>query len=439
VRATYNVIKGSLPRLRFGSRYRIRARAVDLAGNSLHVEDPIANALSLIMGLPRDPEGQVYLRYEPVAAPLVVIRDEKAVTSPGSAVHRLVMRTFNKSEAKDTLAADLTASDRHIVPPRTSVELAERMGMFDGPDGKLKTDAGTWNLAVSRDAGQLADATIKVAGQTTDHVPIEPGPSIDALPYLPDLLSRGAAIRDLPGSSPISVGRAAPDDPAAGPVTYAALTDINPRPGSATLVSFNTTGDWEQTVGFRLALGEMAAAQKDPRPHWDPNGRVLTVFVPKGTTVVVPLSSYMTPADMKLMALWQWLREFVDLAAIFGAQPAHLLPDRPVDLISQVLQRAVEGGHWMLNPPTLLTLVHAVQQPIGRPAFAALNVDHEDLVSEYSLQTDRFRGRTDPQELTPVTAWRPAARDLGLSDGRPAHSRCEHRQGEPAGRMDRSG
>ena len=43
VRATYNVIPGSLPRLRFGSRYRFRARAVDLAGNSLGVDDPLAD------------------------------------------------------------------------------------------------------------------------------------------------------------------------------------------------------------------------------------------------------------------------------------------------------------------------------------------------------------------------------------------------------------
>ena len=37
----------------------------------------------------------------------------------------------------------------------------------------------------------------------------------------------------------------------------------------------------------------------------------------------------------------------------------------------QILQRSLEGGHWMLTPPRLLTLVHAVQQPIGRPAFAS--------------------------------------------------------------------
>jgi hypothetical protein len=171
-------------------------------------------------------------------------------------------------------------------------------------------------------------------------------------------------------------------------------------------VSFNTTGDWQQATGFRLALGELPAGETDARPQWDPETRVLTVFLPKGTTAVVPLSSYTTPADLKLMALWQWLREFVDLATIFGAQPQHLRPDLPVDLVAHVLQRAVEGGHWMLTPPTLLTLVHAVQQPIGRPAFAALNVEHSTSTSEYVLQQDRFRGRSDPQEMAPITAWR---------------------------------
>jgi len=133
---------------------------------------------------------------------------------------------------------------------------------------------------------------------------------------------------------------------------------------------------------------------------------MLTVFLPKGYTSVVPLSSYMTPSGLKLMGLWQWLREFVDLVTIFAAQPAHLMPKQPVDLIAHVLQRAVEGGHWMINPPTLLTLVHAVQQPVGRPVFAALNVEHSDLTGEYYLQSDRVRDRTDPHELAPLTAWR---------------------------------
>ena len=228
---------------------------------------------------------------------------------------------------------------------------------------------------------------------------------MDALPYLPDLLSRGAAIRDLPGSGNATVGRAAPNDPAAGAIAYTTLADINPRPGSATLISFNATADWQDCTGFRLALAE-PAGPGDASPQWDPAKRVLTVFLPKGRTAVVPLSSYMTPDDLKLMGQWQWLREFVDIAAVFGAQPGHLMPGKAVDLIAHVLQRAIEGGHWMINPPTLLTLVHAVQQPIGQPVFAALNLDRSEATGPGSLQTDRARGRTDPQELTPIVAAR---------------------------------
>ncbi len=406
VRATHRVLPGTLPQLRFGSRYRIRARAVDLAGNSMKAEDPIAAGLSLVMGLPRDPEGQVYLRYEPVAAPLVVIRDEAAVTAPGSAVHRLVMRTHNDAPERDAAPPDLAASDRHIVPPRTSVEMAERMGMFDDASGKLPGDPATWDMIVKRDEGHFPEATIEIAGKSTDKVPLEPATSIDALPYLPDLFSRGAAIRNLPGSAPVSVGRASGSDASPGPVAYVPLTDVNPRPGSATLVSFDTNGNWQQATGFRLALDEPPPGATDLAPRWDPSSRTLTILLPKGTTTVVPLSSYMTPQDLALMGQWQWLREFVDLATIFGAGPARLLPDQPVDLIAHVLQRAVEGGHWMLTPPTLLTLVHAVQQPIGHPAFAGLDVEREERTGDYYLQSDRLRGRRDPQELAPITAWR---------------------------------
>lgn len=407
VRATYKAVHGSLPRLRFGVRYRVRARAVDLAGNSLAFDDVLASVLAAAMALPRDPEGQVYLRYEPVVAPLVVIRDEQALTLPGSAEHRIVIRTSNASIEQDGVAADLTAADRHIVPPRTSVEMGERLGMFDGPDGKLKSDQATWQLAADRDKGQFNQVTITIKGRETENCPLEPGDTIAALPYLPDPLARGAAIRGLPGAIDLAVGRVAPDGGSALPVPYEVLNDPNPRPGSATLISFNTGNDWLQTLGFRLALAEPHASATDVRPHWDPTSRALTVYLPKGRTAVVPLSSYMSPDDLKLMGLWHWLREFVDLTAIFFPTQAQLRPTLPVDFVNHVLQRTVEGGHWMLTPPTLLTLVHAVQQPIGQPQFAALNVDHVDVgFNTNPLQTGRLRGRTDPEELASITAWR---------------------------------
>src|SRR5215207_5694414 len=102
----FDIVKGTLPKLRFGRRYRVRARVVDLAGGGLRVDEPIADQLASTMALPRDPEGFAYLRYEPVAAPLVVIREASAVTGPGSAVDRLVIRTANDGPAKDTAAAD---------------------------------------------------------------------------------------------------------------------------------------------------------------------------------------------------------------------------------------------------------------------------------------------------------------------------------------------
>ncbi|HVG26419.1 MAG TPA: hypothetical protein VM865_02345, partial [Acidobacteriaceae bacterium] len=405
VRATYSAIPGTLPRLKFGRRYRVRARAVDLAGNSLGLGEPLADTLSAVMALPRDADGFAFLRYEPVPPPLVVIRDELAVTSPGSAVDRLVIRTFNADVSQDGAPAILIAGDRFLLPPRTSVEMAERLGMFDDGAGKLKTDAATYQLAADRDAAELPAASIAIAGKT-DSYPILVDEGVPALPYLPDLLSRGAALRDLPGAPAFSVGNAAPGAGPEAPVGYRVLDDINPRAGSASLIGFSADDDWQSTTGIRLVLSEPQADMMDVRPQWDPAKRVLTVFLPKGQVAVTPLSSFVAVEDLKLMGIWQWLREFIDRATIVSAQPEELLPGFPADRIAHVLQRAVEGGHWMLTPPRLLTLVHAVQQPIGHPRFRALSVSHDQATVAGALQTARMRGRPDPGELGTISAWR---------------------------------
>ncbi len=403
----YRVIPGSLPRMRFGTRYRIRARAVDLAGNSMRLGDALTDSLSSVYALPRDAEGFTYMRYEPVAAPLLVLRDTRAVTDPGSALDRLVIRTFNDDVSRDDIAADTTAADRHVVPPRASVEMGERLGMFDDAAGKLKSDAATWNLIGERDAAEFKQTPpVEVAGQEKTF-PLEEDERLDDLPHLPDPLSRGAGLRDLPGTPSASIGRVAPGAGAASDVGYESLTDPNPRPGSATLVSFGGADDWEQTRGFRLALAEPAIGQMGQPPQWDPEARVLTVFLPKGQTKVVPLTSYLTVDDLKLMGVWQWLREYIERITVTDLLPVYLRPGAAVDEIAHVLQRAVEGGHWMLTPPRLVTFVHAVQQPIGRPEFAALNVDHRDPRGQTDLlQTTPIMGRLDPAELAQITAWR---------------------------------
>ena len=149
------------------------------------------------------------------------------------------------------------------------------------------------------------------------------------------------------------------------------------------------------------------------RPDWDPIKRVLTVYLTKGNTAVVPLSSVTNIEDLKLMGIWQWLRDYIERVTVTNPQPQFLEPGSVKDRIAHVLQRAVEGGHWMLTPPRLLTLVHAVQQPIGRPQFSSLDVEHEG--SEFEpdgLQTAPSRGRSDPTEMAPITAYR----RLGATD-----------------------
>ena len=114
----FKIVGSSLPSLRFGRRYRLRARVVDLCGNSIGLDHPLIDQLSAEFALPADPNGVAYLRFEPVIAPQIVLRDPQGVTEPGSQLDRLVIRTYNTDPSKDADAADLTAGDRHILPPR---------------------------------------------------------------------------------------------------------------------------------------------------------------------------------------------------------------------------------------------------------------------------------------------------------------------------------
>ncbi|KPV44797.1 hypothetical protein SE17_44175 [Kouleothrix aurantiaca] len=124
----FRVLGGTLPRLKFGRAYRLRARTVDLANNSLAPDDALAGLLEDLAALPRrtnlQPGHVVYLRYEPVPAPLLAARDERAVTGPGSALDRLVIRSFNSDPSLDASAADptwarATGTSSRRAPPST--------------------------------------------------------------------------------------------------------------------------------------------------------------------------------------------------------------------------------------------------------------------------------------------------------------------------------
>jgi hypothetical protein len=382
----------------------------------------------------------MYRRFEPVASPQVVVADTAAITGPGSTLQRLVIRSDNRHIADDPLPADTGAASRHLLPPRTSVEMAERMGVFDDANGKLLADPGTWKLIALRDgdppptpsdpldtlprAGELPRVVVKVAGEDKVFPRITQDFLAD-LPYLPDAWARGVALRDLPGTPGGSLARIDATTPS-GPVAFDLLDDPNPRSGSALLVSFGQ-GDWQTMQGIRLALAEPAGVASR-LPDWNAATRTLTVYLAKGERKLTPVSCYLLPGDLPKMGIWQWLQEEIALRQHTEAFPQALDPARPVDELAQILQRTVEGGHWMLSPPVLLELVHALRQPLGLPAFQPLAVGRRSLFRNLSsaaadplpLQTalttaalrhgdPEIAARRDPDELAALTGWRALA------------------------------
>lgn len=385
----------SLPRLRFGHGYRIRARAVDLAGDSPAYTDGTGTH-----AIPVPDPGAVYHRYEPVNAPAVVLQHSLGTGKPGESLRRMVIRSHNSDISQDaTPAGNETA--RHIAPPRTSVAMAEALGMLDGPDGRPR--ATLYPVLAAKDAGQLPLDTT-----STPPVPLEAADSF-ALPYLPDPLARGAAFRDLPGTgSPTrTVLRGTR-------LVTTTLAGIEPRPGSATLFSYG--GSWPDMAPFRFVLGE-----GEGPPEWDAAHNLLRVYLPKSGVATTPLSSFLHPGDLKLMGVWEWLRE--------AAEPGPNLASHDVDaqatldaLVGLITELSVEGGLWQLTPARDITLVHAVQQPLGQPVITALAAGRLDgATSAYLSGTIQIHGPST-DKVTLQATWTDPVDDLaqpspGTADG----------------------
>jgi hypothetical protein len=345
---------GSLPTLRFGVGYRLRVRVVDLAGNSRSLEET-----DDVSALPAAAPGHVYLRYEPVPSPVVVLREPLTrATTPGEALDRVVIRSANAGRGEDDVPSTDTA-DRHIAPPRTTEALAEAHGAFDDT-GRMRGDAATYRMIQVRDAAQL--------GQDGD-VPVAPDAQL-VLPYLPDVLARGAAFRDLPGAPEGTIGTVNDE----GHLIYRPADVL--RTGSVTQIGFGSASAWPAVQPFRLLLREGSQ-----RPAWDAKRRVLTVALPKGEVAEVALSCCFHRPDLDLLGVWDWVRQEVDARSASAQDPAAL--ERLGEAVLLLTQRALEGGHWALTPARTLVLAHAVQQPLGAPVIDEL-VAERDIGATYA-------------------------------------------------------
>jgi hypothetical protein len=391
---SYQAKPGSLPRLRFGRDYQFRVRTVDLAGNSLTL-DEATDLLDMIPLLGLEPpvlpadEDFTYRRFDPVVSPVLVPR---APFGEGEALERLVIRsrgiTGTQQEAEELSAlvrarrpdaeAYSATCERHVVPPKASQTTAETHGMFDASFGTGTAFRQTYNAA-RKERGRLTDITV-VDVATGQEVPVDDPGAIETvatsdngdgyvvhrgsrlqLPYLPDPMARGAALFGLRGFEP---ERPAGVLDASGQLRFvpSALPEetLARLGGSSLHVGFGA--DWPERLAFRLILAEPPTGQNiDFAPFWDPATRTLTVFLPQGDERTFRLSSFITLDDLEQLGAWQWLLE--------------MNPGNPPD--PGALEAALEGASWLLTPARTITLVHAVEQPLVTPELIGLRV-HRD-------------------------------------------------------------
>lgn len=399
--------KGSLPKLRFGIPYRMRARVVDLAGNSLAFDDRSLDEEEQAT----DPA--TYWRFEPVDPPALV---QRARLSEGESLERMVVRSNWNVDPKGYLASEPFASvralpasgdfeytavnERHVVPPKASQLQCEHHALFDPLFGNPATIKQGYAIA-GRDAGSLYDAlpasqvelvtpaSLSMVATTPGLPPRLPSPdnptgdrlapgqyvihreALVDTPYLPDAASGGLALRGMPGhqlpgiSAPVVLG------PNAAVV-------IAPNQELVLLVSF--AKDWPDTRGLRIVLAERTASLADPPcaetfpdeglPTWDEQARVLTFFVPKGRIVRLRYASFVDKRLLDTFGLPSW-------ATSAGGR----------DFVRAMAQ---VGCGWMVTPYRSLVFVNATQQPVCAPEFVKLSVGR-GLGDQHAVLDSRLR------------------------------------------------
>ena len=371
-------LPGSLPRLRFGHLYRLRVRAVDLAGNSLPAKHPDWNKATDVFS---------YKRYEPVSSPILVLRDS---LSPGESLERMVIRSNYDTPAVED-------NQRHVVPPKTSQEMAETHGEFDDFIGAGKDHQKGKNIAL-KEAGSLEDTEI-IDTETGHLVELDEADKIRfekidsdseeetqivihgeeqlVLPYLPDPMAEGAAIQGIPR------------------LDHDWLPELEKVINSnfnLYVVKVPFDMDWPDAKSFRLRLAERNGKMngsscsesffddETQKAQWDAEHRELSIYLAKAEKVTLRYSSFLRLGHENLFALWDWLKNNKNFTIYLHA-----------------------GALWLITPHRKLELVHAVQQPLCEPRLG------NDVITK---KTAIGQTRVDIRGTASLNAWSTEKIDL---------------------------
>ena len=322
---------------------------------------PLPRPARVTVTLPRP-----YLRWEPVAPPAVVAREE---LDPGEQLAVLVVRSGG--------AADRDRSERHLVPPKATQLEAETAGRFDAAIGTRDAAAIRRLYAVAlAERGTLLD----------EHVPSLTDPrALDLQPRM-RLAGRPGADPDQPTLDDLAADRGhglaegqyvvhdvdrlrlpyLPEPFADGvSLVFSEAGDrhqlADPNNLQTVRVPYPAPGPWPERVPLRLVVerGDRLDARVD--------GHVVRVSVPEGEQVRVALASTLDPSSLERFGLWRSFH-----ASLIDPSDGYT-PDELVAM-ETIRRAATSGWLWWLTPSTPLRLVHAVPAPVRPPALRGLRV-----------------------------------------------------------------
>ena len=335
INAQSKIVPGTLPKLRFGKDYRVRVRAVDLAGNSVALES-----------LPESPQLTVrgnirYMRYDPLASPIVLVGNE---LKDGEFLESMVIRSnFDQSVAdyENNHPVNGKSLDdhslRYLLPPKNGQLMAENHGMFEKAFGNAQQAKEIYDIITSHEELFHEDEKNKEKVYQPSDVEIL---------YLPDPMAAGVALFLAEGYNNTHTQEFAPR-------LFSFFTNQEIQPKNTDDVP--KPEDWYNAghIRIRLEEGEMKA-------DWDASARQLTVFMPKGLRTRIRFSTFWREKDLEeLSAVWKMVKD---------ESPGNL---------QELKELAFSGQHWMVSPSREMELVHALQQPLEAPVIQNLLPDRD--------------------------------------------------------------
>lgn len=348
INAQSKIVPGTLPKLRFGKNYRVRVRAVDLAGNSVPLEHLSESPSDTIQ------ENIRYMRYEPLASPIVLVGNE---LKDGEFLEQLVVRSNFDQSVTDYEDDHMVNgqkfddySQRYLLPPKNSQLMAETHGKFE--------EAFQNNPAVAQEIYTIITNHEGLYQQDEKNKEKIYQPSDVEIIYLPDPMAAGVSLFVAEGFDNTHTQEFEPKM-----FSFFSNKELNTNTTNGVDIPLN----WYNAGIIRIRLEE-----GEQNVKWNSSSRVFTVFLPKGIRTKIKFSTFWRQKDLdELSAIWKM---------VVSENPGNY---------NELKKLAFSGQHWMISPSREFELVHAVQQPVDAPVIKELLPDR-DYNTTFALINTQF-------------------------------------------------